>query len=427
MLRIRLFALTAILLSLLASFLTPAVSEGSLTFTDDFSSYPVGQPPAGWDQFGTSAITPVIEQVGGTGSAHNLLSFPSLGAGNTDKWLIYRGFSCTRATATVKINFQENADSAGLMLAWVDPNNFIRVQPNVYWGYIGFDEWVNGVWRTRIGSANLPINPYTDYWLRVTTYVDGTGSHNATVYWSTDGVTFQNILTVNNLVSLTGRVGLVTSGFNLPHTHFDDFSLTGNCGSLQVPTFGNVGFLFHQQLAAPNGCLDTNNPKKSHQGIDIWSNQDGKGLTPPSPEGQVVRAAYWGTILGIFNSDDKPVSATDAKAAIIELDHPTFPGKHIYTLYAHMANADGTQTFIAPGLYVGKSVAQGELLGYQGNATGKSSPNSLTPDGTAYLTHLHFEVKTAAAARNQVDPSPYIGWQVNRCNPGYPGWLDFFP
>lgn len=198
---------------------------------DDFSSYPTGQPPAGWDQVGTPLVTPVIEEVGGTGNAYKQLSFPSLGSGRTDKWLLYRDLTCADPSVTVKVNFRENADSAGILLAWVDQNNYIKVQPNVYWDYLGFDEWVNGVWRTRIGTPNgsLPVNTLTDYWLRVSVGVDQAGSKTATVYWSTDGANFRSLLTVPGLVNLAGKVGLVTSGFNVPHTHFDDFTVTGNC------------------------------------------------------------------------------------------------------------------------------------------------------------------------------------------------------
>lgn len=96
------------------------------------------------------------------------------------------------------------------------------------------------------------------------------------------------------------------------------------------------------------------------------------------------------------------------------------------TLNAHMANADGTETFVDLGLREGQPIVKGALLGHQGNAFGKDSPNSKTTDDV-YITHLHFEVKTSAKAGKQVDPSPYIEKQVNRCNPGYPEFLTPFP
>lgn len=187
--------------------------------------------------------------------------------------------------------------------------------------------------------------------------------------------------------------------------------------------------MFHQRLDSPFDCLEVNNAKRSHQGIDIWTNQEGKGTTPPSPKGHEVRAAHGGTLIAILDADNKSAVGTDgaptSKASILVIDHGSIDEQPIYTLYAHMANADGTETFLNPGLRLGQSIVKGALLGHQGNAFGKASLNS-QKDGV-YITHLHFEVKESAKAGKQVDPSPYIERQVNRCNSGYPGFLTPFP
>ena len=84
-----------------------------------------------------------------------------------------------------------------------------------------------------------------------------------------------------------------------------------------------------------------------------------------------------------------------------------------------MANQDGTQTYVDSGLYVGKPIAQGDPLGHQGNADKSTNPD--------LITHLHFEIKTSASPGNDIDPSPYLGHQLDRCNSDYPGWLASFP
>jgi len=91
-----------------------------------------------------------------------------------------------------------------------------------------------------------------------------------------------------------------------------------------------------------------------------------------------------------------------------------------------MGNADRTQTFIDQGLQLNQQITTGQLLGYQGNAVGTASPNSQL--NGHYITHLHFEIKTdAKKGYLLLDPSPFLGRQVNRCNPNYPAWLDRFP
>lgn len=183
---------------------------------------------------------------------------------------------------------------------------------------------------------------------------------------------------------------------------------------LQAPSWGKIGWLYQQ---CASGCCTTG----GHTGIDIWTNLRGTGVTPSSPRGNPVRAAADGLLIGIFDADNQPVTATDPRASILVVEHEQ---GQLYTLYAHMANADGSASFIEPTLSTepGKNVVrQGQLLGYQGNARGTASPN----DGL--VTHLHFEVKTSAKRGHQVDPSPYLGINVNRCSSSYLSWHSPFP
>lgn len=104
--------------------------------------------------------------------------------------------------------------------------------------------------------------------------------------------------------------------------------------TMQVPTSGYIGFLFHQRVDSPYDCLDVKNDKRSHQGIDIWTNQEGKGTTPPSPKGHAVRAAYGGTLIAILDGDNKRAVDTDgeptSKASILVIDHGHIDGQPIY-------------------------------------------------------------------------------------------------
>jgi hypothetical protein len=106
------------------------IAIASNSYFDDFSTYPVGSVPSGWTQYGTSAIVPTVVNFMGTGPAFQRLDFPAYTAQSTSKWLIRDGFTWATVTASVKINFQTASDGAGLVLAWVDNNNFIAVLPN---------------------------------------------------------------------------------------------------------------------------------------------------------------------------------------------------------------------------------------------------------------------------------------------------------
>ena len=140
-----------------------------------------------------------------------------------------------------------------------------------------------------------------------------------------------------------------------------------------------------------------------HQGIDIF------GPTGPDGLGETtVIAAYSGYLTRL---------PTWHSAVIIRIPQdPLEPGRQIWTYYTHMADADGA-SFIDPVFPPGTSevfVAAGTHLGYQGNySADPSNPTGL---------HLHFSIvlddgkggfKNELEIQNTLDPSPYLGFDVN--------------
>jgi peptidoglycan LD-endopeptidase LytH len=158
-----------------------------------------------------------------------------------------------------------------------------------------------------------------------------------------------------------------------------------------MPTDGLVGFLWD----------DSFYPGHRHQGIDIFGGQQA-GLTPiyAAHAGYLNRMADWKATLVIRIPDD-----------------PLQPGRQIWTYYTHMANTDGSVSYIEldfpPGT-VEVYVEAGTLLGYQGDYSG----NQLRPVGV----HLHFSIVlddgrgqllNELEIENTLDPSPYLGLPLN--------------
>jgi hypothetical protein len=97
-------------------------------------------------------------------------------------------------------------------------------------------------------------------------------------------------------------------------------------------------------------------------------------------------------------------------------EDPLNPGQQVWTYYTHMADSDGN-SYILPEYPPGTSevfVEAGTLLGYQGNFSG--DPNN--PVGI----HLHFSIVkddgqgkflNELEIQNTLDPSPYLGLQLN--------------
>jgi hypothetical protein len=121
----------------------------------------------------------------------------------------------------------------------------------------------------------------------------------------------------------------------------------------------------------------------------------------------------------------------------IQHDDPLHPGEKVWSYYAHMASADGLESYVVEDLppgSAGVSVKAGQLLGYQGRWSGQRQAMVTT------WVHLRFAGVRAAedgsfsgqvVPGNVLDPSPYLGialkvgrehsgWQPLRCKEAGP-------
>lgn len=184
--------------------------------------------------------------------------------------------------------------------------------------------------------------------------------------------------------------------------HHQDWALQSGerCGDAPFlsPTDGFVAFFYGDRYR--NGRL--------HQGVDIF------GPTGPNGLGQTpVVAAYNGYLTRM----------PDWHASVILRipDDPLHPGRQIWLYYTHMADSEG-HSFILSEFPAGtfeKFIPAGTLLGHQGNY----SADPLNPTGM----HLHFSIvldDSNGSFRNElefintVDPSPYLGIELNAAHIG---------
>ncbi|MCS6835743.1 MAG: hypothetical protein NZ750_06980 [Anaerolineae bacterium] len=156
-----------------------------------------------------------------------------------------------------------------------------------------------------------------------------------------------------------------------------------------LPSSGLIGLLWGD-TALPYNTL------RRHTGIDVFG--DGPSGTVPIfavYDGYLTRADDW------------------LSTVIIRHDDPLQRGRTIWTYYTHMASRDGTQSYIVADYPRGtreRFVAQGTLLGYQGEYAG--------PGAAPIAMHLHLSIVTSEAdgsfrneafIDNTLDPSPYFG------------------
>jgi murein DD-endopeptidase MepM/ murein hydrolase activator NlpD len=197
----------------------------------------------------------------------------------------------------------------------------------------------------------------------------------------------------NRFRPTVGRIARLRQYLANPGDHTDWTIQAGErCGEAPfvLPTDGYIGFFWG----------DSFSPGHRHQGIDIFS-PDGLGLTPvvAAYDGYLTRLPEW------------------RSAVIIRIpEDPFHPSRQIWTYYTHMADADGN-SFIVPDFPPGTYemfVPVGTLLGYQGNYSADPS----NPTGV----HLHFsivkdngmgEFMNELEIINTLDPSPYLGLEVN--------------
>lgn len=156
------------------------------------------------------------------------------------------------------------------------------------------------------------------------------------------------------------------------------------------PTDGFVGYLWD----------DSFRPGHRHQGLDIFGgNQPGETPVYAVTDGYLTREADWKSTLIMRLPDD-----------------PLEPGRQIWTYYTHLADAQGN-SFISASYPPGAReifVPAGTLLGYQGNYSGTA--------GQPVGVHLHFSIVkddghgrylNELAIENTLDPSPYLGFNLN--------------
>jgi len=157
-----------------------------------------------------------------------------------------------------------------------------------------------------------------------------------------------------------------------------------------MPTDGYIGFLWDDSFQIGH----------QHQGIDIFSGTD-ENISP-------VYAAYSGFLSRL----------PDWKSSLIIRipEDPLQPERQIWLYYTHLAGPNG-ESFIGDKYPPGSQeipVRAGELLGYQGNYSGKSG----SPTGV----HLHFSIVLDDGSGhwlnelridNTLDPSPYFGMALD--------------
>jgi murein DD-endopeptidase MepM/ murein hydrolase activator NlpD len=189
------------------------------------------------------------------------------------------------------------------------------------------------------------------------------------------------------------RDGRVVDWIQNSSAHADwRISALTRCGEAPflLPTDGYIGYLWD----------DTFSASRRHQGIDIFGGSE-PGKTPvyAAYDGYLTRFADWKSTVIIRIPSD-----------------PLNPGRQIWTYYTHMADSAGnpliSSTF--PAGISDVPVKAGTFLGYQGNYSGTA--------GSPVGVHLHFSIVRDDASgeflneleiSNTLDPSPYLGIQLN--------------
>ena len=199
------------------------------------------------------------------------------------------------------------------------------------------------------------------------------------------------------------RFGKLGEWLNHPASH-PDWAIQGgaHCVSaawgvvpFHLPTSGYVGFLWDDSFKIG----------ERHQGIDIFGGGD-VGVTPvvAAYPGYLTRRPEWRSTVAIRIPSD-----------------PEQPGRQIWLYYTHLAAADGRDLIddAFPPDTAEVYVKAGTLLGYQGNYSGD-------PDNPTGV-HLHFSIVLDDGAgflrnelniRNTLDPSPYLGMELNANHAG---------
>jgi hypothetical protein len=139
-------------------------------------------------------------------------------------------------------------------------------------------------------------------------------------------------------------------------------------------------------------------------------------------QGNAVYLPFPGQIVAFFDTPSYRSSGSPSGAfgMIIRHQDPLNPSGTIYTAWWHLGHYNpGThsmdQSYVNQSLSTGKTYAAGTLLGYQGDIQ-PISPSSW--QSTA--THVYFAILRGSAddCANKIDPSPYVGANVNYSTTG---------
>jgi hypothetical protein len=171
-----------------------------------------------------------------------------------------------------------------------------------------------------------------------------------------------------------------------------------------IPTSGFIGFLYDEPVS--KGVV--------HAGVDICTANN----CSSTAEGNEVRAAYGGKLVAIYNDQVQPLSPSNPVAAIVvlEQDNISLPGMPmtVYSWYLHMAKDGSSISYVNPQLVLGHYYPAGTFLGHQGNRRVLGI--------CCAVTHLHFQVQTNDTDlffKNSLDPSPFLGPNVNFTKSGH--------
>jgi hypothetical protein len=200
---------------------TPGIQSLGPTFdtpvVDDFSQGSNGGAPPGWSVAPGSTGEITVGQRG------NRVDFGAAPGTSGDAWLIRDGATFSQPDVQVKLRVSREGSGTGVILAWNGPDNYIAVVADSQADRIEVIELDGGVARTILhtNDGSITFDHGKSYWLRAEAGV-GNGTW-INVYWSADGNQFEPVGVAEGLLGLTGGVGLVTNGNNLPNVDFDDF------------------------------------------------------------------------------------------------------------------------------------------------------------------------------------------------------------
>jgi len=140
----------------------------------------------------------------------------------------------------------------------------------------------------------------------------------------------------------------------------------------------------------------------SHEGIDIWTSNNGWGKDGDRFKGNPVYAACSGIVVRVY----KPNEEIEIVCDPIDIAYKDIvPSLQVKILYSHMGHPLTHEAFHK--FYIGKRVTRGEYVGNQGNVSSFAPQNR--------IVHLHFGVydMSVGGIPPALNPDAYIGVPTN--------------